>query len=175
MEKLKFLLDIYEYWTAQVLDADDEVSGFYSFPVYDFKIAIEEGRVELLSEIIRRTGAGLPLESMVKNTGVELQVKPRWYQGLTVYGKKRCVSGHAQRPVLVLVRRDVNLQIRHTERTGPKLVDAASEARAAPRPRPSSSPRLPAGSRLWSGSSVTLHVDSTLPLPTPKEPGMTQG
>ncbi|KAL2178848.1 uncharacterized protein P884DRAFT_122778 [Thermothelomyces heterothallicus CBS 202.75] len=94
-EKLKFLLDIYEHWTAQALDAEDEVSGFYSFPIDDFKAAIEGGHVELLGETIRRTGAGLPLESMVKNAGVELQVEPRWYQGSAVYGKKRCVSGHA--------------------------------------------------------------------------------
>ncbi|KAL2170065.1 hypothetical protein VTG60DRAFT_5337 [Thermothelomyces hinnuleus] len=98
MEKLKFLLDIYEHWTAQALDAEDEVSGFYSFPIDDFKAAIEGGHVELLGEIIRRTGAGLPLESMVKNTGVELQVKPRWYQGLTVYGKKRKDWAEAGRP-----------------------------------------------------------------------------
>ncbi|KAL2182371.1 hypothetical protein L209DRAFT_746264 [Thermothelomyces heterothallicus CBS 203.75] len=88
-EKLKFLLDIYEHWTAQALDAEDEVSGFYSFPIDDFKAAIEGGHVELLGETIRRTGAGLPLESMVKNAGVELQVEPRWYQGSAVYGKKR--------------------------------------------------------------------------------------
>ncbi|KAL2161459.1 hypothetical protein VTH06DRAFT_8021 [Thermothelomyces fergusii] len=89
MEKLRFLLDICEHWSAQALDVEDEASGFYTFPVDDFKAAVEGGHVELLSEIIRRTGAGLPLESMVKNTGVELEVKPRWYRGLTVYGKKR--------------------------------------------------------------------------------------
>ncbi|AEO54003.1 hypothetical protein MYCTH_2106779 [Thermothelomyces thermophilus ATCC 42464] len=58
---------------AQALDAEDEVSGFYSFPIDDFKVAIEGGYVKLFGEIIRRTGAGLPLESM----------------GSTVYGKKR--------------------------------------------------------------------------------------
>jgi hypothetical protein len=90
MQGLKFLLDIFEHWSAQQLDPNDEVSSFYSFPDSEFKTAVELGRVELLGEIIRRTGAGLPLEQMVKGTGVELQVKPEYYQGLTVYGKKRC-------------------------------------------------------------------------------------
>ncbi len=60
-----------------------------TFPDNDFRRAIELGRTELLAEIIRRTGAGLPLEELVKGTGVEIKEKPRFYQGLTVYGKKR--------------------------------------------------------------------------------------
>jgi ankyrin repeat protein len=89
MRGLKFLLDVCERWSAQKLEPDDEVSGFYSFPDSVFNRAVELGRVELLGEIIKRTGAGLPLEHLVKDTGVELKVKPRYYQGLTVYGKKR--------------------------------------------------------------------------------------
>lgn len=89
MQGLKFLLDIGEHFSAQKLDSEDETSGFYAFADQEFKIAIELGRVELLGEIIKRTGAGLPLEHLVKDTGVELKVKPRYYQGLTVYGKKR--------------------------------------------------------------------------------------
>ncbi|KAK0731565.1 hypothetical protein B0H67DRAFT_597442 [Lasiosphaeris hirsuta] len=86
---LKFLLDLGEYYSSQKLDAEDETSGFYFFPDYCFTLAIEFGRTELLTEIIRRTGAGLPLENLVKETGVELKDKPKYYQGLTVYGKKR--------------------------------------------------------------------------------------
>ncbi|KAK4153422.1 ankyrin repeat-containing domain protein [Chaetomidium leptoderma] len=89
MQGLKFLLEVYEHWSAQKLDPGDEVSSFYSFPDNEFTLAVELGRVELLGEIIKRTGAGLPLEHLVKNTGLELQVKPEFYQGLTVYGKKR--------------------------------------------------------------------------------------
>lgn len=89
MQGLKFLLEVCEHWSTQKSEPDDEVSGFYSFPDREFKLAVESGRVELLGEIIKRTGAGLPLEHLVKDTGVELQVKPRYYQGLTVYGKKR--------------------------------------------------------------------------------------
>lgn len=92
MQGLKFLLDVYEHWSAQQLDPTDEVSGFFSFPDHLFELAIRKGHVELLGEIIRRTGAGLPLEHLVKDTGLELQARPEYYQGLTVYGKKRYVS-----------------------------------------------------------------------------------
>ncbi|KXX77462.1 Ankycorbin [Madurella mycetomatis] len=88
MQGLKFLIDVGEHWSAQKLDPDDEVSGFYQFPDSEFQNAIRLGRVELLGEIIRRTGAGLPLEHLVKHTGVELKEQPRYYQGLTVYGEK---------------------------------------------------------------------------------------
>lgn len=89
MQKLKFLLDVCERWSSQTTDPEDEASGFYTFPDDAFKRAVELGRLELLGEIIKRTGAGLPLEDLVKNSGLELVVKPRYYQGLTVYGKKR--------------------------------------------------------------------------------------
>ncbi|KAL2199938.1 hypothetical protein P885DRAFT_30278 [Corynascus similis CBS 632.67] len=89
MAKLRFLLDVSEQWIVQDYKTGDEIPSFYSFPVSLFTLAIRKGHVELLGEIIRRTGAGLPLERLVKNSGVELQVKPRYYQGLNVYGKKR--------------------------------------------------------------------------------------
>ncbi|KAK3906939.1 hypothetical protein C8A05DRAFT_40270 [Staphylotrichum tortipilum] len=89
MKGLKFLLDVCERWGTQKSDLDEEGSSFYTFPDKEFTRAVELGRVELLGEIIKRTGAGLPLEHLVKDTGVELQVKPRYYAGLTVYGKKR--------------------------------------------------------------------------------------
>ncbi|KAH6619681.1 hypothetical protein B0J18DRAFT_251413 [Chaetomium sp. MPI-SDFR-AT-0129] len=89
MAKLKFFLDLCEYWTTRKSGENHRGSGYYPFPEYCFRIAVELGRVELLGEIIKRTGAGLPLEHLVKDTGMELKVKPEYYQGLTVYGKKR--------------------------------------------------------------------------------------
>lgn len=91
---LRFLLDVAEHFTSQTTEPDGNDSGFYTFPDKDFQQAIELGRIELLMEIIKRTGAGLPLEELVKNTGIEVQEKPRYYQGLTVYGRKRYVDRH---------------------------------------------------------------------------------
>ncbi|KAK3310531.1 uncharacterized protein B0T15DRAFT_481869 [Chaetomium strumarium] len=99
MQRLKFLLEVYERWSAQKLDSNEDRPRFYTFPDAEFRLAVELGRVELLGEIIKRTGAGLPLEHMVKHTGVEIKVKPRYYQGLTVYGKKRSDWAAAGREV----------------------------------------------------------------------------
>lgn len=57
-----------------------------------FRYMVEAGRVDMLKEVIRRTGAGIPLDHLVKKTGVEMQEKPRYYPGLSVYGKKRYVG-----------------------------------------------------------------------------------
>ncbi|KAK0733485.1 hypothetical protein B0T26DRAFT_669889 [Lasiosphaeria miniovina] len=81
---LRILLDWAEYFTTSKFSPDDEVLRFYSFPDDDFRIAVELGRTEILAGIIRRTGAGLPLEQLVKNSGVELTEIPVYYQGLTV-------------------------------------------------------------------------------------------
>ncbi|KAK0673305.1 hypothetical protein QBC41DRAFT_136273 [Cercophora samala] len=87
MQALKFVLGLAERFAAEGV-AEDKPT-FYPFPDSVFKLAIEKGHTELLAEIIKRTGAGLPLENLVKNTGVEIAEKPTYYQGLTVYGKKR--------------------------------------------------------------------------------------
>lgn len=57
-----------------------------------FRYMVESGRVDILKEVIRRTGAGIPLDHLVKRTGVEMKEKPRSYPGLSVYGKKRYVG-----------------------------------------------------------------------------------
>lgn len=92
LKGLRLLLDLAEHHNSQKLDSEDEAPGFYAFPDNAFVSAVSLGRTELLSEIIKRTGAGLPLENLVKESGVELKEKPRYYQGLTVYGQKRYVG-----------------------------------------------------------------------------------
>lgn len=90
LKVLRFLLDCAEHFCSETADDEkDGEDGVFSFPADDFKFAIQRGKPELLVEIIRRTGAGLPLETLVKNSGIELEEKPEFYQGLTVYGKKR--------------------------------------------------------------------------------------
>ncbi|OAA62700.1 Ankyrin repeat-containing domain protein [Niveomyces insectorum RCEF 264] len=88
---LKFLLDSGTYFSAQKAFGGKEDAGsrFFTLPVKDFLAAVAVGRTEMLAEIIKHTGAGLPLEEMVKNSGVQMLTKPRYYQGLTVHGKKR--------------------------------------------------------------------------------------
>jgi len=90
---LKALLDLGVLYASQRLEGDEEeATGFLTFPVDDFQWAVEQGKTQMLAEIIKRTGAGIPLDHLVKKSGVELKQKPRFYQGLTVYGKKRYVE-----------------------------------------------------------------------------------
>lgn len=91
---LKLLLDLAQQWATQKFQGDgaeddDDSSGTFVFPHADFQWAVEHGKVQLLGLVIKRTGAGIPLDHLVKKSGVELKKKPRFYQGLTVYGKKR--------------------------------------------------------------------------------------
>lgn len=90
---LKALLDMAQHYAGQKMEGDEEEeegsSGSFTFSQYDFQWAVEEGKSRLLALVIKRTGAGIPLDHLVRKSGVEMKKKPRYYQGLTVYGKKR--------------------------------------------------------------------------------------
>lgn len=96
-------------------DGDDEKSKIYTVSVNEFENAISKGRTHMLAEVIRRFGAGIPLEDLVKKSGVEMKTKARYYQGLTVYGKKRADWARAGR----------NLVVRPTGNKLPPLLSAA--------------------------------------------------
>ena len=68
---------------------DDDASKVFNISNADFSLALKLGRTELIGEIFKTTGAGIPLDAMAKSSGVQLEEKPKYYQGLTVYGKKR--------------------------------------------------------------------------------------
>ncbi|KAL8370906.1 hypothetical protein RB595_000985 [Gaeumannomyces hyphopodioides] len=97
---LRFLLETAMSLPVEKAEDEDESAHFFDFPREAFEQAISSGHVEMLGEIIRRTGAGLPLEEMVKQSGIKMDVKPRYYQGLSVYGKKRNDWAAAGRTVL---------------------------------------------------------------------------
>ncbi|KAK8049555.1 hypothetical protein PG994_011285 [Apiospora phragmitis] len=102
MDRFNRLVNMDIYFTKQrpYSPNDDETSRIYTFPEADFMNAIKLGRVDMLSGIIGRTGAGIPLEHLVKKSGVNMQVKPRYYQGLKVYGKKQSDWANAGRSVM---------------------------------------------------------------------------
>ncbi|KAI1754123.1 ankyrin repeat protein [Xylaria castorea] len=114
--RFTFLLDMHTRFASnQPEDREDESSRFYTFPDVEFEHAIRMGRTSMLTEVIRRTGAGIPLEDLVKKSGTEMKVKPRYYQGLTVYGKKRADWAKAGR----------NLVVKATGSKAPPLLTAA--------------------------------------------------
>lgn len=85
---LKYYHDLAVYFAAQDKKANDGIRSDI-FSQWDFQLAVQHGRLEILADMIRWTGAGLPLEALVEKTDVELEETIRSYQGLTVYGNKR--------------------------------------------------------------------------------------
>ena len=118
---LHFLITAGEEYTVRRGSSDDEpASKFYSFNEQDFHYTIQLGRVQLLKDIVKRTGAGIPLDDLVKKSGVEITKKPKYYQGLSVHGKKRadwaaagrdthCESPREEHPPLLHAARLTNL------------------------------------------------------------------
>ncbi|KAI0547666.1 ankyrin repeat protein [Xylaria curta] len=100
--RFTFLLDMHTRFASnKPEDDEDESNKFYTFPEVEFEHAIRMGRTNMLAEAIKRTGAGIPLEDLVRKSGTEMKVKPRYYQGLTVYGKKRADWAKAGRNLVV--------------------------------------------------------------------------
>ena len=89
LKLFKFLLDLGEEYTHTGEDDATTSSHFFDFSVVDLEMAIEFGRTQHLAEIMKRTGCGIPLEQLVKKSGVEIKEKPKYYQGLYVHGRKR--------------------------------------------------------------------------------------
>lgn len=54
-----------------------------------FQVAIKLGRTECLVQLIKATGVGFPLAKLGEASRVKSQEDPRYYQGLSVRGKKR--------------------------------------------------------------------------------------
>ncbi|KAL2857374.1 ankyrin repeat-containing domain protein [Aspergillus pseudoustus] len=68
---------------------DQSQDSVYQVSHAQFMMAIRLGRLRCLEELIKRTGAGLPLDKLAEKSGVEIKEKPKYYQGLSVHGKKR--------------------------------------------------------------------------------------
>ncbi|KAL8950980.1 MAG: hypothetical protein Q9222_003014 [Ikaeria aurantiellina] len=58
------------------------------FDTYDFDLALERGYIEEIGEMIKYSGAELPLEALIQKSGLDKTEKPKYYQGLSIGGKK---------------------------------------------------------------------------------------
>ncbi|KAI3549731.1 hypothetical protein CABS01_12565 [Colletotrichum abscissum] len=120
---LKTLLDMASHFASQKLvsgagvaqDEEDGRTGRFEFPEGDFLWAVKHGKTAALAEIISRTGAGIPLDDLVKKSGVEMKRKSKYYLGLSVYGRKRKDWATAGR----------NMVVRSTGVRTPPLLHAA--------------------------------------------------
>lgn len=89
-ELLHWLLEIgAEYHGLDYKEEDDDAKQFFSISQRDFVEAVKLDRPHLLAELMKSTGAGIPLDQLVRKSGVKLSEKPKHYQGLSVYGRKR--------------------------------------------------------------------------------------
>jgi len=84
-ELLRFWLSCCEE-ASRVLS--NTTSPFLGFDTSDFHFALEHGFIEELAEMIKFTGAELPLDTLIKQSGIQEEKKPKYYQGLSIGGKK---------------------------------------------------------------------------------------
>ncbi|KFY37783.1 hypothetical protein V495_06954 [Pseudogymnoascus sp. VKM F-4514 (FW-929)] len=78
---------------------NEPVSPIVTLTQDSFDHAIRLGRTSILGEMIKRTGVGIPLDDLVKTSGIKLpEEKPEYYQGLNVGGKKNARWAQAGNP-----------------------------------------------------------------------------
>ena len=99
LKLLKFLIDLGEEHTRS---GDDKTvtSRIFSFPMDDFYLAILHGRIQHIAEIMNRTGAGIPLDDLINSRGIQTKENAKYYQGLSVHGRKRSDWAAAGRNVV---------------------------------------------------------------------------
>lgn len=115
---LQYYYDLTVHFSGHHEDERDGGNPFVAFPPWAFWLAVEQGRLELLADMIKWAGAGLPLETLVKKTGLEVKEVPKYYQGLTVYGKKRKDWATAGRGVIQRGNDSVESPLLHAARCG---------------------------------------------------------
>ncbi|VUC32512.1 unnamed protein product [Clonostachys rosea] len=103
----------------KIEEEEAEKPGVFRFPEDDLQYGIRNGKTELLGFVIAQTGAGVPLETLVKELDLVEKKKPKYYQGLTVYGKKRSDWANAGRETVVETRSGLSSSpLQYAARTG---------------------------------------------------------
>ncbi|THV45654.1 hypothetical protein BGAL_0464g00050 [Botrytis galanthina] len=88
MKMFRFLLDIAGEQKALMAKHEDD-RRCYSLDTSVFNKALSKGRTTIIAEMIKYCGSGVPFGKLVSSSGVELKTKPRYYEGLSIGGKKR--------------------------------------------------------------------------------------
>ncbi|PQE10383.1 ankyrin repeat protein [Rutstroemia sp. NJR-2017a WRK4] len=88
LKMLKFLLELATEQSA-LLAKHEEDQRCYNIPQNVFYKALDLGRTQMLAEMIKCSGFGIPWTELTTASGVEIKTKPRYYEGLTIGGKKR--------------------------------------------------------------------------------------
>ncbi|GFF78963.1 hypothetical protein IFM61392_10056 [Aspergillus lentulus] len=115
---LVFLLDLGRELSAKSGSSDQTI---FTVGQWDLTVAMQLGRVRCLAELIKRTGAGIQLDKLAEQSGVEIKEKPKYYQGLSIHGKKRAdwaaagrgilpAQPEEEKPPLLIAAREGNLE-----------------------------------------------------------------
>ncbi|PYH47148.1 ankyrin repeat protein [Aspergillus saccharolyticus JOP 1030-1] len=83
---LRFLLKLGQELVEAGISAD---KGVFKVSSNATRLAIGKGHLDCLEELIRHTGANLPIETMLRSCGISNTEKSKYYQGLSIHGKKR--------------------------------------------------------------------------------------
>ncbi|KLJ08785.1 hypothetical protein EMPG_15784 [Blastomyces silverae] len=95
MATVKFLV---EQTTHYLTNSPGEVNGIVSCEAgHKFitvgpeilNMCMKDGRTEMLGYLMSKTGLGFPFEALMKEAGIKAETEPKYYRGLSVYGKKR--------------------------------------------------------------------------------------
>lgn len=84
LKLLEYLIQLGIEHSPRNEGAENAPNTFFEFPEPDFLFGVALGRISLISHIMKSTGAGIPLDRLVKKSGVEVKEKSKYYQGLTV-------------------------------------------------------------------------------------------
>jgi hypothetical protein len=101
LKLLQSLIDLAAGLSTSKEEVKQSTSSFFSFPLLDFNFAIALGLTQHIAVILAKTGAGIPLDDLVKKEGITIKEKPKYYQGLTVHGKKNAAWAAAGRDMHV--------------------------------------------------------------------------
>lgn len=90
MHLLSFLLDLSEEYANQDETTDKKDAHGPIRKHLDLSRALMFARPHMLAELIKRTAIGLSIEELALEHGAnDVTAKPKYYQGLSVHGKKR--------------------------------------------------------------------------------------
>jgi hypothetical protein len=115
------LLDTLETY-SDLHHASSEVTTRFTPSSSEFQQAIQLGRIEMLGKMISRTCAGIPLSQLAQKTGIKSTKQSKYYQGLSIRGKKNESWAAAHRrggspfndqsepPLLLVAARSLNIE-----------------------------------------------------------------
>ncbi len=87
MRLFKFIVELANGQKSLASEEEDD-QKYQVIDSYLFSLAIRLGRTAMLAEMIKMSGVGIPFNDLIEHSGIEVKPKTKYYQGLSVGGKK---------------------------------------------------------------------------------------